>query len=86
MKKLLSFYLLILLPVPVIIALYRLNAPVFCLLCIVAYVFIYRPIIAGLRLKELGIIENPVIWKLFIPFYSIKYFHVLFFGIKDTSV
>lgn len=79
MKKLLSFYFLILLPIPVICAVYKIGAPIFCLILIILYVIIYRPVIHGLRLRELGLISNKEFWLLFIPFYSTKYFHNLYF-------
>ena len=81
MKKLLLFYFLIIIPIPVIYAVYKIEVPVLALILILLYVLIYRPIIHGLRLQELGIIDKKEFWFLFSPFYSVKYFTNLYFKI-----
>jgi hypothetical protein len=82
MKKLLTFYFLILLPLPVIYTVYKIGTPIFATVLIIMYVLVYRPIINGLRLRELGLVERKEFWMLFVPFYSLKYFHSIYFQIS----
>lgn len=82
MKKLISFYLLILLPVLGIIGIWQIGVPGFTFFLILSYVLLYRPYVHFHRLKDLGIVDDKEFWHLFIPFYSTKYFDDLYFRIK----
>jgi hypothetical protein len=75
------FYFLIGLPVLVIVVLHReghLESPAMAL-AMMAFAFIYHPLVCGTRLIMLGLITKREFWKNFIPGWNNKYFTQLFF-------
>lgn len=46
------------------------------LIILLFYIFAYRPIIDFARLKAKHKINNIEFWKMFLPFYRIKYFRL----------
>lgn len=77
--RLLSYYLQIILPLVFLVWLIEIQAIDVFVLSLLAYVLVYRPVIDGFRLVELGLINKTKSWKLFIPFYSMRHFHDLYF-------
>ncbi|MFC3364467.1 hypothetical protein ACFOG5_14930 [Pedobacter fastidiosus] len=45
------------------------------------YALLYRPLVDGIRLVDLGLLKKAETWKMFIgsPYYQIKYFMELYF-------
>lgn len=79
MKKLLIYYLIILLPILGLILVH--NKFIFCI-ALLLYVIIYRPIVDYVRLKSLNI--NEKFSSFFIPFYiHTKYFKKLYMSISN---
>lgn len=82
--KLLSYYLIILIPMPLLYwAAKFIDAPTFCIGLII-YVILYRPFVDGLRLIDLGLLKKQDLWKMFLgmPYYHLKNFKELYFGMK----
>lgn len=77
--KLLFFYMKVLLPVLLFIALYQMDLKETFIISLLIYALIYRPFIDGSRLLYLGLVQREDFYKLFIPFYSSKYFYELYF-------
>lgn len=77
--KLLYYYLQIILPIPLLLIFFQLDLYWTCIISTLIYSLIYRPLINALRLMEMGAIEKGEAIKLFIPFYSAKYFYELHF-------
>lgn len=77
--KLLIYYLLIILPIPLLIMMRQLDLDYTFIIGILVYAGIYRPIINANRLIEMGIISKEEKYKLFIPFNSRKYMYYLYF-------
>lgn len=75
--KLFSYYLQILLPLPVIYFIHEIqpSSTVFLIMVLVYYI-IYRGLVDGFRLQKLGLLEKGSLWKMFVPFYGFrrKYF------------
>ena len=78
--KLLYYYLIILLPMALILFLYKGEYYETTLLSIGVYVLIFRPLVDSWRLTYLGQLPKKDRWKMFIPFYGAKYFGALYFG------
>ncbi len=77
--KLFAFYLQILLPLPLLVFICKLDsATVFCA-SLMVYALIYRPLTDAKRLADIGAIKRNEKWKLFIPFYRLNYFYELYF-------
>jgi len=79
MKRLVTFYFLILLPVPVFYWLGKHNYNMEFTITILAYASIYRTITDGVKLAQMGLIKRNEIWKLLLPFSRAKYFKELYF-------
>ena len=77
MKNLKLYYLVILFPIPFLYFLIILKASTFFLISMLAY-FIYRNIIDGVRLYNLGKIKKGDIWKTNLLMYQITYFKSLY--------
>lgn len=77
--KLLSYYVQIILPLPIFLVLYQMNLKNAFVITLLCYALIYRPLINAYRLISIGSIEKKDFMKAFIPFYSTKYFYDLFF-------
>ena len=81
-KNIAAFYLLLLIPMGIIVLSVKygyINSPTFILL-LLTYIFIYHPLICGLRLVENKKIRPQDIWKNLIPFWNDKYWMFLFFN------
>ncbi len=79
--KLLTYYLLIILPIGFIVWSSSLGSLYF-VIALLGYCLVYRTIVDGERLVHLGLIKRSEIWKLLIPFYSIRYFQDMYFKNK----
>ncbi len=77
MKNLLVYYLVILLPVPLLVWVIDQDGHLFVWL-LLAYVF-YRMIVDSFRLKSLELIPAVNLWKAMIPLYYVKYFKQQYF-------
>ena len=80
MRNLFTYYLVsIILPIPLLAyMLYEGSNPLFAI-AVLVYAFLYRPLVDGIRLRSLGAVDKKEIVKLFIPFWSMKYFKKLYF-------
>jgi hypothetical protein len=82
MKSLTAFYAALFLPL-VIMALgiknFLLTETQF-LWALVAYIFLYHPLLSYFRLLESKKIKRSAFWKCLIPFYPWRYFSFLFFN------
>lgn len=81
-KKIFLFYLLLIIPLGCLILSAKydyINSGTFVLLLII-YLFIYRPLICGIRLVQNKKIGKQDFWKNFIPFWNDKYWSFLFFN------
>ena len=81
MKNLINYYAAIFLPM-ICLILYLLNglsSTVFAVL-LLTYALAYRPWIDALRLLALGKISRKQMYLPFIPFWSLKYYSLLFFN------
>jgi hypothetical protein len=77
MKSLFVFYLEIILPIILILYLFKINFSVLAVICLFVYALLYRPLVDHQRLKTKGIISESF-WKLHIPLFRIKYFKALY--------
>lgn len=77
MKNIVLYYFAILLPIPLLVYFAKVNAMVFMVL-LLAYV-IYRGFVDGQRLLEKSIISKNEFWKVFIPFWSSRFYRPLYF-------
>lgn len=80
--KITVFYGLIFLPFAALIAASKsgfITLNIF-VVYLAVYVFLYHPCISGLRLIYLNSLMKRDFWKVFIPFWSTKYFKALFLG------
>jgi len=80
--KLISYYLQIILPLVILFWAATLNYSAVFAIGALFYALIYRPLVDGNRLLQLGLVERKEWWKLFIPFYlniHVKYFYELYF-------
>ena len=78
--KLISYYLQIILPL--VILFWFIKVPEIFVIGILFYGLIYRPLIDGIRLIQIGSMEKRERGRLFIPFYrnyAFKYFRDLYF-------
>lgn len=78
MKNILTYYLSILLPFPLLIWSLYYDSIMFLIL-LMCYVIIYRGFVDGQRLIEKKLINKNELWKAFIPFWTSKYFRQLYF-------
>ena len=80
-KNLLLFYLAIILPIALLILgrKYQLYNSGAFVLGLGIYVFLYHPLISGIRLRQKEKITASDFWKNFIPVWNTKYFSALFF-------
>ena len=81
-KNILLFYLLLLGPLGIVVLSVKygyINSKTFIFL-LFTYIFIYHPIICGLRLVENKKIKKQDLWKNLIPFWNDKYWTFLFFN------
>jgi hypothetical protein len=80
--KLLSYYLQIVLPIPLMVWLAKLDAYLF-VAGLFFYVLVYRTLVDYFRLVDLGIFTKKTdFWKLLVPLYRIKVFHELYFKVN----
>jgi hypothetical protein len=79
MKNLFIYYLVIIIPLILIFILLYLHYTMAFGICLIVYAIVFRPITDGLRLLAMGRIQKPDFGKLFIPFWSIKWFRSLYF-------
>jgi hypothetical protein len=79
MKNKLFFYLVITLPLLMLIWPLATGHKALFAVGLLAYALLYRPVTDGSRLLSIGKIERGDRWKLFIPFWSIKWFKSLYF-------
>ena len=88
LKNLLVFYVVIGLPLALIVLgvkYHYLTSGIFVQLLFV-YIFIYHPLISGLRLIVCNKIPGNKFWNNFIPFWNMKYFEFLFFNKGSKSI
>ncbi len=80
MKNKAVFFLLILIPITPFLYFFRMESQWnhWMTFYLFAYLMIYRPILDYYRLKSKGLIERKDQWKIFIPFYRIKYIKGIF--------
>jgi hypothetical protein len=82
MKDIVNFYAAIFFPIILIASLAKngaVDSTIFCFLLLI-YCLVYRPLISGLRLLGLGVIKKSEIFKPFIPFWSMKYYSLIYFN------
>ncbi len=78
MKNLLVYYSAILIPLLILFLLMnKINSVTFSV-AILVWAGIYRPVVDGIRLIELGCIKKKDFWKTFLPFYKVKWFSKLY--------
>ena len=77
--KLTLFYLAILLPIPLMYLVSVNYGPTAFTIFLLVYIFLYRPVIDGLRLVQTGKITKSGFWKMFIPGHTLYYFRDLYF-------
>ena len=80
--KLVSYYLQIILPLPVIyLSNQMFHRPDIFVLLLLGYALLYRGLTDGFRLQRLGLMKRNELWKIFIPFstFRLRYFHELYF-------
>jgi hypothetical protein len=82
LAEIVLFWVLAILPfLGIILMMYKVNkSPWFVITLLLIYALIYRPILHIFRLLRLKVIEKKDAWKLFIPFYPVKYIKALWFG------
>ncbi len=81
--KLLSYYLQIALPIGILIWLTQINSPNLFVANLLAYIFIYRPIVDYLRLSQLGLVKRKKdLLLVFFHYYQFKYFYELYFKVN----
>lgn len=76
--KLFFYYILVLLPLPLIIWFSKVNRDMFVFM-LFFYALLYRPILDALKLLSNKTIKSNMIWKVFIPFWRLKYYRKLYF-------
>lgn len=82
LKHIAVFYIAIFLPLLAIILMAKtglINGMPFVILLFL-YAFIYRPLMCGMRLISLGLIKKSDLFRNFIPFWTNKYYNLLFFN------
>jgi hypothetical protein len=77
--KILFYYFAILVPIPFLIWVAINKESLLFVLFLFLYAIIYRPILDGYRLFKKGIIKKTEFWKVFIPFWRLKYFKNLYY-------
>jgi len=78
MKNLLVYYSAIIIPLLILFLLMNKISSVTFSVVLLVWALIYRPVVDGIRLIELGFIKKTDFWKTFIPFYKIKWFSKLY--------
>jgi hypothetical protein len=76
MKKIIFYYLAIIIPIPMLIGLSG-NSKMFVVFLL--FYAIYRGFVDGQRLIEKGILKEKQLWKAFIPFWCSRYYRQLYF-------
>jgi hypothetical protein len=81
--KLLVFYILILVPLPILVGMIDYGMPPVIMISLVFfYALVYRPLVHAWRLIDLKRIRTKKeLWRLFIPFSSARYFGDLYLRI-----
>jgi len=75
------YWFFVLVPIAMIIlAYYELQNNCWVIFLLV-YVIVYRPLLDGMRLVKLNLINKSEVWKLLIPFYRIRFFKQLYFDL-----
>lgn len=79
--KLFTYYIIILLPFPFLYWAAQYSSSTAFFSEAVAYVLLYRPLVDGFRLMDLGVLEKSKQWRMFYasPYYQLKYFRELYF-------
>jgi hypothetical protein len=70
MKNTLIYYLVILIPVPIMIWLVLTDKTLWFVISLLFYALVFRPITDSYRLIKKEAIRKKDIWKLFVPFYG----------------
>jgi len=86
LKKTVIFYLYIIFPLltfSLLLKLDLLSNNVFAF-GILLYGLIYHPIVVGIRLIQLNVCKSSDFWLNFIPLWNLKYFDILFLGVKPS--
>jgi len=80
MKNKAVFFVMILIPIIPFLYFVRIESQWthWMTVYIFTYLMIYRPILDYYRLKSKGLIESKNLWKIFIPFYRLKYVKGIF--------
>lgn len=78
MKNLAIHYLLILIPIPFLMAIPYSTYSDWFVLLLLLYAFPYRMATDGMRLIQMGAIKKREIWKLLLPGQRIIYFRKLY--------
>ena len=80
--KLFTYYLVILLPILSLYWAAKFTSPGIFVAAILFYGIVYRPVVDGFRLMDLGLLKKTDRWKLFLgsPYYQLKYFRQLYFS------
>jgi hypothetical protein len=80
--KLLTYYLVILLPIPSLYWAAKFTSPLIFVAALLFYSLLYRPLVDGFRLMDLGLLSKAERWKVFFasPYYHLKYFRQLYFS------
>jgi hypothetical protein len=80
-KNLFVYYLFIVLPLFALVlgVKYKLYSSNGFVIGFVFYVFVYHPLVSGLRLLHKNKIKSSEFWRNFIPLWNTKYFTSLFF-------
>lgn len=76
MKNLVFYYIIILLPIPVLIGL-SYNSKLF--LTLIIFYYFFRGFTDGQRLLDKKMINKSDFWKIFIPFWRSKFYKELYF-------
>jgi hypothetical protein len=82
LKNLWCFYLSIILPFVglVLLSKYHYIGNSLFVLGLALFIFIYHPLISGLRLVQAGKIKRSEFYRNFIPMWNFRYFNFLFFN------
>lgn len=78
MKNIYLYYLTILTPAFLLMYFWNSLPSTTSLVLLFTYVFVYRSLIDGIRLKAQGVLQTKEIWKIAIPGVRGKYFKELY--------
>ncbi|MGB7841270.1 MAG: hypothetical protein WBL21_00660 [Salinimicrobium sp.] len=79
MKNLLIYYMLLFIPGILLALSWDRFSGHTNLVLLGIYIFVYRTLLDGLRLRAMGVLETKEIWKMAIPGVRGKYFKQLYF-------